>query len=276
MKHLIIACLVLLNARAGTAQELYVFTEPASNMPSRSISAKLTGHFVATDNIYGRFTQRYMPEIMCGFNKNLMMHAYATFANMHTSSMGFEAAGMYAKYRFLSHDELHKHFRMAVFVDAAFTRVPFHYDEITLMGDKSGIGAGIIATQLWNRFALSATVGHIQVLDKSRSNDVIYVPARNYQSMEYSLSGGLLVLPKEYTDFKQTNLNLYCELLAQQTLDRATHYVDIAPAMQLIFNSNAKLNIGYRFQVAGNMDRMTDRSWLISFERTFLNALKKK
>jgi hypothetical protein len=257
-------------------QELYVFSEPASNMPAHSMSAKLTGHFVSKDNIYGRFSQRYMPEVMFGISKKMMVHVWGTLADMHTDNFRFESYGVYAKYRFLSKDEIHKHFRMAVFADASHTRIPFHYDEITLMGDKSGIGAGIIATQLWHKFALSGTVTHTQVLDKSRNNKVIYVPERNYQAFNYSLSGGYLLFPKEYTDYRQLNVNLYTEFLGQQTLDRPTHYVDMAPALQFIFNSNAKLNVGYRFQLAGNMNRMANNSWLVSFERTFLNALKQR
>jgi hypothetical protein len=275
MKKLFVVLFVFAFTKTN-AQELYVFTEPASNMPSHSISTKLTGHFVAKDNIYGRFSQRYMPEIMFGISKKLMVHASATFADMHTEDFGFESVSLYAKYRFLSNDDIHKHFRMAVFADGSYTKVPFHYDEITLMGDKSGIQAGVIATQLWHKFALSGIISHTQVLDKSRNNEVIYVPERNYQSLNYSLSGGYLLFPRQYTDYKQTNLNLYLEVLAQQTLDRPTHYIDLAPALQFIFNSNSKLNIGYRFQVNGDMERMADNSWQVSFERTFLNALKRK
>jgi hypothetical protein len=267
--------LLLLALNAG-AQELYVYSEPASNMPAHSISAKLTGHFVGSDNVYGRFSQRYMPEIMFGFSKKLMVHVSATFADMHTDDFNFESVSLYAKYRFLSRDEIHQHFRMAVFADASYTRVPFHYDEITLMGDKSGVEAGIIATQLWHRFALSGTLSHTQVLDKSRNSKTIYVPERNYQSINYTVSGGYLLLPKEYTDYKQLNVNLYTEFIGQQTLDRRTWFIDMAPALQLIFNSNTKLNLGYRFQLDGNMDRMANQSYLVSLERTFLNALKKR
>lgn len=258
------------------AQELYVYTEPASNMPAHSVSAKLTGHFVTNDNIYGRFSHRYMPEVMLGLNRNLMVHVSATFANMHTNNFRFESVSVYGKYRFLSNDDIHKHFRMAVFADASYTRSPFHYDEITLMGDKTGVEAGLIATQLVNKLAVSATVSHVQSLDKSRFNKVLYIPERNYSAMNYALSAGYLVLPKKYTNFKQTNLNLYTELLAQQTFDRKTYYVDIAPALQLIFNSISKLNIGYRFQLSGNMDRMSNNSVLVSYEYTFLNVLKRK
>ena len=38
------------------AQELYVFTEPASNMPAHSLSVKLTDHIVTNDKIYGRIS----------------------------------------------------------------------------------------------------------------------------------------------------------------------------------------------------------------------------
>lgn len=257
-------------------QELYVFSEPASNMPAHSISIKLTDHFVTNDKIYNRFSHRFMPQLMFGFSKNLMVHIGATVSNMHTTAFRYESFNLYTKYRFLSNDDIHKHFRMAVFADVSATKAPFHYDEITLMGDKSGVEFGLIATQLWNKLALSGTIAHTQVLDKSRKSDVIYVPSRTYQSMNYSLSAGYLLLPKEYSNYKQLNINFYTELLAEQTLDIKKHCVDLAPALQFIFNSNAKLNIGYRFQVSGNMDRMSNNSWLISFERTFLNALKRK
>lgn len=259
----------------GNGQELYVFTEPASNMPSHSLSLKFTDHFVKNDNIYNRFSHRLMPQVRIGVSKKLMLSVGGTLSNMHTSDFRYESFNIYAKYRFLSQDEIHKHFRMAVFADASATKAPFHYDEITLMGDKGGVEVGLIATQLWHKLAVSGTIAHTQVLDKSRNSKVIYVPARSYQSFNYSLSAGYLLFPKEYTDYKQVNINFYTELLAEQTLDEKKHSIDLAPALQFIFNSNAKLNIGYRFQVSGNMSRMSTNSWLVSFERTFLNALKK-
>lgn len=273
----LILCIVVEVPLLMQAQELYVFSEPASNMPARSISIKLTDHFVASDNIYKRFSHRVMPQVMFGITKKWMVHVGGTIANMHTPDFRYESVNFYAKYRFLSNDEIHKHFRMAAFVDASATSAPFHYDEISLMGDKGGVEAGIIATQLWHKFAVSGTVSHTQVLDKSRkAKNVVYVPARKYQSLNYSLSGGYLLFPREYTSYKQTNLNLYLELLGQQTLDHKTSYLDLAPALQLIFNSNFKINLGYRFQVNGDMQRMANTSWQISLERTFLNALKKK
>lgn len=273
-KKLILVAFVFF-ALKTKAQELFVFTEPASNMPAHSLSVKLTDHFVIRDNIYQRFSHRIMPQLLFGFSKKFMVHIGGTISNMHTPGFRYESVNLYAKYRFLSHDDIHKHFRMAVFADASATKAPFHYDEISLMGDKGGVEAGLIATHLSNKFAISATLSHTQVIDKSRNSKTIYVPERLYQSVNYTLSAGLLVLPKEYTDYHQTNLNLYIEVLGEQSLDKNKYCLDLAPAVQLIFNSNAKLNLGFRKQVTGNMSRMATRSWQISFERTFLNALKK-
>ncbi len=276
MKHLFIAGLLCLFLVKGNAQELYVFSEPASNIPAHSLSIKIKDHFVTRDNIYGRFSNRLMPQLYFGLHKNLMFRAGISMANMHTPETRYESFNMYAKYRFVSTDDLHRHFRMAAYTEFSKTRILFHYDEITLMGDKSGVEAGLVATQLWHKFALSGIVGHTQVLHKSRKDNVIYVPERGYQSVNYSLSGGLLLLPRQYTGYKQTNLNLYLEILGQQLLDKKGGFTDLAPALQLIFGSTTKLNIGYRFQLNGSMQRMASSSWQISIERTFLNALKKK
>ena len=73
------------------------------------------------------------------------------------------------------------------------------------------------------------------------------------------------------------NFNIYTEFLAQQSLsDKKTYFVDAAPALQFIFNSNSKLNLGYRFQLKGNANRSMNESFLVSFEHTFFNALRKK
>jgi len=50
----------------------------------------------------------------------------------------------------------------------------------------------------------------------------------------------------------------------------------MAPAIQFIFNSNTKLNFGYRFQLYGNMHRMATSLYEVSIDGTFLNALKFK
>ena len=268
-----ILCFVSLHS---IAQELYVYTEAASNMPAKSFGTRLTANLMGPQPWHNRFMQRYTPELMFGLSKKMMVHTGATFSDMHTSNFRWESVYIYGKYRFLSVDDVHKHFRMAVFGEASYTSSPYHNDEVSLLGDKSGVQLGLIATQLLNRLAISGSISHTQVFDESRYNKVLYIPSRIYQSLNYSFSAGYLLIPREYTGYKQLNVNLYTELLAQQTLDRKTYYVDLAPALQFIFNSNSRLNLGYRFEVSGNSERMAWQSWLVGFERTFLNALKSK
>jgi len=278
MQKIVIAFLFLAATRLNAAaQELYVYTEPASNMPAHSISAKLTGNFIAKNqSADNRFMQRYTPEVMIGVNKKLMWHIGGSFADMHTRNLRWESVYTYLKYRFISVDDVHKHFRMAAFADASYTRSPFEFDEVSLQGDKSGVAVGLIATQLINKLAVSATISHTQVLDGSRNDKALYTPERNYQSVNYTFSAGYLLFPRNYTDYRQINMNLYAELLGQQTLDRSTHYWDLAPAVQFIFNSTSKINLGYRFQLNGTMERMSKESWLLSYEWAFLNALKQR
>jgi hypothetical protein len=265
---LLFLCLV----GSSTAQELYIFTEPASNMPAKSLSLKYSGRF--QKGVHSQqLEQRHTGEIMLGASKNLMVHAGTTFSDMYTSSLNWESVRAYAKYRFLSSDDLYKHFRMAAFGEVAFSKYDRIYDEISLDGDLSGLQAGVIATQLLHKLAVSTTLSYTRSLDQSR-NDPYWKEIFPYHSFNYSLSAGYLVFPKDYVDYKQTNVNLYVELLGQKTLDKNRYYLDLAPGIQFIFNSQAKLNIGYRAQLNTNMHRMTKNSGLISFEWLFLNALK--
>jgi hypothetical protein len=259
------------------AQELYPFAEPASNMPSKSISVKL-GAMYGKGVHRSNTLHRYNPEVMFGLNKNWMIHATLGFSNMHENYFYYESAKIYAKYRFLSIDEIHKHFRMAAFASATYSRNHLDHNEINLQyGDQSGVQAGIIATQLWHKFAISGTASISEVLDKERAEKVL--PQKYaFQSLNYSLSAGYLVFPRSYIDYNQVNLNLYAELIGGRNLDwpQEKYYLDLAPSVQLIFNSTSKLNLGYRFELTSDIYRLMRKSFMISYERIFLNALRKK
>ena len=252
---------------AGSTQELYIYSEPASNMPAHTIGAKGTTMFYKKDI-------RVVPEVMFGFNKNFMLHVAAPFSNMYTGNSRWEAAYVYGKYRFLSNDDVHRHFRMAAFGELGYTRNPYLYEEISLQGERSGAQFGLIATQLVNKFAASATVSYTGTFRPSEADPLINTPEITRNAVNFSLSSGLLVLPREYTSYNQTNFNIYLELLGQRSFERERYYLDLAPAAQFIFNSNTKLNLGYRFQLTGNMIRPMERSFLVGVEHTFFNALK--
>ena len=240
------------------------------------MSGKLSGMF--GKGVHGdRIEQRYIPEVMFGLGKKWMVHASVSFSNMYENFYYYESARLYAKYRFLSKDEVHKHFRMAAFAAASYSRNRLQHNELNLMGDHSGVQVGVIATQLWNKLAVSATVSETEVFDEKRWNKEL--PQQYaFRSINYSLSAGYLVLPVDYKDYQQTNLNIYAELLGGRNLDweYEKYYIDLAPSVQLIFNSTSKLNIGYRFQLKSDIYRNMTKSWMISYEHIFLNALKKK
>jgi len=165
VRYFVIGVLLLQNIWAA-AQELYIYTEPASNVPAKSVSAKLSANYAEAMRETGnKLVQRYRPEAYIGLSKNLMVRLSGTFADMHTDAFKFESISLYGKYRVLSKDEAQRHFRMAVFADASVSKAPFGYDEISLTGDKTGAEAGVVATQLIHKLAVSGVISHTQVLD---------------------------------------------------------------------------------------------------------------
>lgn len=255
------------------AQELYVFSEPASNMPAHSISAKLTYRSPVSQN-NNDYRQRYTPEIMFGLNRQWMVHVSGSFSDFYSPAVRGESVKTYVKYRFYSNDDVHQHFRMAAFTEAGYSRNPFIYGDINLDGDNSGVQAGLIATQLVNKLAVSGTASVIRIFT-NRSEHAVHA-GHSLQALNYSLSAGYLLFPRDYTNYKQVNVNLYFETIGMKGLDAGDYMLDMAPALQFIFNSNFKVNIGARFQAAGNMLRAGNTNYYLSVERTFLGALQHK
>jgi hypothetical protein len=271
MKPLLLAAFLFATMQI-TAQELYAFTEPASNMPANSFGI-LQSAKILQNKYYNRTEQRHNTELMFGLSKNLMIHAAGTFSNMYTPKLAFESVRFYGKYRFYSKDEMYKHFRLAAFAEVSYNKNELEYDELGLEGDNSGLQLGLIGTQLLHKLAISTSASVTSYAGTYTSHSAtIHQP---FTAFNYSLSAGYLVFPKEYTDYDQPNINLYLELLGQKSMDQTRYMLDMAPAIQLILKSQAKVNLGYRQQLIGNMHRMSTNSWLIELEWTFLNALKK-
>jgi hypothetical protein len=97
-----------------------------------------------------------------------------------------------------------------------------------------------------------------------------------WRAINYSFSAGYLLFPKEYTDYKQTNINIYTEFLGANTWDNKGCFLDIAPAIQFIIKSIARIDIGYRTQLTGNTQRLANSYFLARVEYNFLNAFSKK
>jgi hypothetical protein len=267
------------------AQELYVSTEPASNMPANSMGIRLTNRVFKMEND-GRIGMRFEPEIMYGINKRLMVHVAGYASNMMQPSLRVEGGSFYAKYRFLSNDELKSHFRMAAYVKGAIIDNPFYpamdgqtplkpYNNADqdLDGNTSGFTGGIVATQLLHKLALSGIIGYNRYMNNVKDNLPDNI-SRN--AVNYSLSAGYLLLPVKYKNYEQTNLNLYVELLGKSNTDAVSqnYYVDIAPAIQLIFNSTTRLDFSYRTQLVGDMPRNVFNTFLLRFEHNIFNIKK--
>jgi hypothetical protein len=243
-------------------------------MPAKSLGLKYSGKW-QKDQFFKESLNRQMLEFQMGHSKKWMTHLSTTFSNMYGKKhVGFESLGLYTKYRVLSIDALHQHFRAAIFGKATFSNNKSLYEEISLDGDQSAVESGVVLTQLLHKLAISSTIGLIEVTGKERWNKPIGVIMPSFEGIQYSLSAGYLLYPKSYISYDQSNFNVYMEFLGGLSLDRKTRYLDMAPAIQWIIKSNAKLNLGYRFQVSGDAYRMSRQVFLISFERTFLNALK--
>ena len=276
MRFFFLLIVLYLSTSLSIGQELYVFSEPASTLPAHALSFKLKNHVVSKNALFDRFSYRTSPQVFLGVHRKLTFRIGGTISNMYSYRSKLESAHFYAKYRILSLDDVHRHFRMALYTEAATTNAPFHYQEINLGGDRSGVEAGLIITQLWHKLAVSGTVGHTQVFNQYRGLLGQHANQHSFKSLQANFAAGYLLFPRSYESYKQTNLNLYVEVLTQRLLDRSFSYVDLAPAVQLIFASKTKLNLGYRFQVKGDMERMMQQSWLLSVETTLLGVLKKK
>ncbi|MBB6237655.1 hypothetical protein HDC90_002277 [Pedobacter sp. AK013] len=270
MKRIFVLALMIIGANTiGFAQELYVFTEPASNMPTKSIGVRITNEGMFNNP---GFVSRTIPEIMIGFNKNLMMHAQGFMSDMD-GKYRLEGGSLYAKYRFLSLDEAQSHFRASAFGRVSTSRRPTYTHDINLEGDNSGVQGGLIFTQLLHKLALSSTLGYAHAFENYDRQIAGMPQPKNMFS--YSLSSGYLVLPVVYKDYKQPNFNVYLELLGKTDPSSGQSYLDIAPAIQMILNSTTRIDLGYRFQATGNIDnRYTKNMYLLRAEFNFFNVLK--
>lgn len=278
---IVIVCLFV-SSTFVSAQELYPNSEAASNSPKDVLRLRgmtmfapvmgdmmfsLKGMYSVTDKLMLSGTLNASSWLADGFPS--VVRVYPPL---------FRSATLYAKYRVFSDDKPHQHLRFA-----AFTELDYAPNNVSLSsylaGVKNGATAGGIGTVLLNRTAISATASYflpITLFDTKGMESGIF---------NYSVSVGHLLLPERYTAYSETNLNIYCEFFGNlyappaathPHLDRPAvnerHYynrIDIAPALQLIFNSQAKLDFSLRTQLFD--EYYTNRHWMamLAFEWYF-------
>ena len=264
MRFLIILFLVNSNI---SAQELFVMTEPASNMPTGSIGARMAQSLMKEKFELG-YNYHIMPEIMYGASKNLMLHTSA-FVSNRNMKLVIEGGSFYAKYRFFSIDDIHSHFRLAIYGRVSFNNSDIHQQEIETMGHNSGFETGFVATQLINKLAISSSVSFEKAIDNTSKNP--FPSSQSNSAMNYTLSFGKLVYPKVYTTLKQTNINLMLEFLGQRLNENKKSFLDVVPSIQFIINSQARIDLAYRQQIFSDMLRTAPNGIYLKLEYTFFN-----
>jgi hypothetical protein len=264
MKTILLAFCLTALACTVFGQELYVNTEPASNMAAHSLGIRLEnqGYFSP------KFKNRTTLEAMYGATGKLMLHGALYQSDFYQSSQRFEGGSFYGKYRFLSVDTVQAHFRGAVFGKAAISSNPYNLQEIALEGDNTGLQGGVIFTKLIHKVALSGSASYLRAYNNT-GNSLPITGAK--EAVAYTASAGYLLLPKNYNNYNQVNLNLYAELLGKSNPGYGQNYLDIAPAIQFIFNSVCRLDLSYRAPLYNNMQRNSANMYLIRFEYNFFN-----
>lgn len=248
------------------SQELYVNTEPASNMATHSVGIRLEnqGYFNP------EYKNRTSLEIMYGASKSLMVHGSLYASDYYHNQRHFEGGSVYAKYRFLSIDSVQSHFRGALFAIVSNINNPLLNQEISPEGDNSGFQTGVVFTKLIHKLAISFSASYLQAFD-NRGGYIIPI-GNAHDAAGYTLSAGYLLLPKKYENYNQVNLNVYAELLGKTNPGYGQSYLDLAPAVQLIFNSFFRVDFSYRMPLYNNMTRNSQNTYLIRLEYNLFNV----
>ncbi len=264
------------------AQELYPNAEAASNGPQDVLRLRVMtafqNHdaFMAAKGMY-TLTNDFMLAGTLNFSSRLADKFPSDFT---VTTPLFRSATLYGKYRLFTDDAPHKHVRLAAFGEADIAPQPVSH-ETYMMGIKNGVTAGLIGTVLINKTAVSGTASWFQ--------PVQFAGAGRLPSgiVNYALSVGHLLLPTRYVSYEQINLNFYCEFLGnvfdgmehQITVvdgqeihgegSRRFHQLYVAPAVQLIVQSRAKIDLALRVPLVDQYHTSRAVAVMVGFEYYF-------
>jgi len=273
MKFYICFLFIFLCISNYKSQELFPFTEPASNVPKNAIGLRILNEsYTEADLIRGLYALRLMygltPRLSIMATANISNHHAKDFPNnlaTHTHEDGqanfstgdyvvgiyhpykFNGVSFYSKYRFVSVDGKNKHFRMAAFANYSYFDVKHDEAEPNLLDDNKGFGSGIITTYLKNKFAVSLTSGIILpsdvegTIDDPDGSGPVPTKMQYGRAVEYNLSFGYLVYPRKYKSYNQTNWNVYLEFMGKAyEKAKITQYniIDVPISTPLLMSGN--------------------------------------
>ncbi len=324
MKNLLFWYLLLLPL-LSPAQELFPVSELASSVPKTALGVRLFDEGYKEANLYRNLTGI---KLLYGATSKLSVSATATWSDFHEKTLPFDfithkhgvtgdtgstntpqkgipypyifnSIDFYAKYRFVTMDDEHAHFRVACYAEGSYVAVPSHEAEPDLLVHTSGYGAGVIATYLHYHFAVSLTGGFIVPL-KYTGNTAdnfggVYPTTINYgKGLNYDLSFGYLLLPRQYSSYKQTNINIYCEFSGKSygaaaitqrdgpyawaasynlpittPILKSGYFLDVNPGVQFIFNSTYRVDLSMAFPLVNTSYDHLYPFYLIGVQRYF-------
>lgn len=302
------------------SQELFPLNLPASTLPKGVLGIR---EFNESYKEVDRFRNLFSLRFMYGLSSKLTLMASGTVTNHHAKNFPlnlvshthsgnqtiyntgnyqrglkypyqFTGIYLYAQYRFFSRDGKNKHFRMAAYADGSTVKVAHDESEPTLLDDTRGLGAGLIATYLNKKMAVSFTGGFIVpgaysgFSPDSLGGPLISTKIEYGKAVKYDLSFGYLLLPLHYSNYKQVNLNLYLELEGkayqqakvyqyggiievpiQTPLLKAGNYVEAHPGFQFIFNSNLRVDVTAGFPLLNKSYARFYPTYMIGIQRYF-------
>jgi len=296
-KH-IVKLFLLLSSSSLSAQELFPLNDNASNIPKGILGVRIHANtFIEAGTLRNLNVLRAMYgitskwSVYCSaslsnhhgttFPKNLVSHTHSSNGTEYFTGnfqrglpypFRFNGILFYNKYRFITYDRQNEHFRMAVYGEWSSVTTAHDEAEPNLLDDTGGYGFGLISTYLKNKFAVSLTTG--AVLPKKYegyapdpiTEQMISTSVQYGKAFKYSLSIGYLIYPRVYNDYKQTNWNIYLELMGKSYGSAVVHqyggtqqipvttplllqgfYVDVCPGLQAIINSNLRLDLSAMF-----------------------------
>jgi hypothetical protein len=294
---LLFLCFFFIHMPSFFSQELFPLNEPASNVPKGVLGLRLMDE---TYKELNRYRNEFGLRIMYGVLPRLSVSATIGISNHHDKDFPsnlvshthngnqtifytseferglkypYRSNGVYvfAKYRFISRDGQHNHFRVAAYAEGAYLQQAHDEAEPNLIGDTKGYGGGLITTCLKNHLAISLTSGvtipgsYTGLSPDVSGGPMISTTIHYGRALNYNLSMGYLLFPQRYKNYDQLNLNIYLELLGKTyeaakvyqygnlpipintPLLQAGNYVNIAPGIQCIIKSNLRIDLSMEF-----------------------------
>ncbi len=104
MKRTLFVIILFLCFFQSKAQELFLLTNPASNVPKNTMVVRgMNSFFQRTAD--KSISYHFMPEVEYGISKKLMLIANGFISN-EENKVNFEGASLLGQYRFYSNDEV--------------------------------------------------------------------------------------------------------------------------------------------------------------------------